>query len=327
MVRRNLILIHRGIKYAGDFQDIAHRIHRINPTIEIFALSAAIKVRLPQSDWMFPTLTVVLQKSFSLPVLRGPVLRNISIGKFGQQDLFRSNRIATPPAQPFSFGMALDPIVFGNFVILKPGDLAKTSKGDRVFLFRRKRLASLHEKDLPPEHPLRMDRESYIVQRFIDTGRFPCHYRVQTMFGRVLYCWRQTLHAERPPLDAADSVIESAVVASQGGERTFELAAEQDVLELACAVHRALPDTPILGVDIVRDAASGKLYVLECNAGGNTWHFSSEMGEACRASLGGFPGCTPEEADAQGRLALINQFGAFQRVAEVLAELTLDRAA
>jgi hypothetical protein len=327
VIIRNLILVHRGAAYARDFEEIAQCIHRINPTLRILHLPATLKARLPQSDWMFPTLTVVLQKSIGLPVLRGPVLRNMSIGKFDQQDLFRSNRLATPPAQPFSFGMSLDPIMFGDFVVLKPGDLAKTSKGDRVFLFRRKRLASLREQDLPPDHPLRLDRGSYIVQRFIDTGRLPCHYRVQTMFGRVLYCWRQTLQAERPPLNAADSVIESAVVASQGGERTFELAAEQDVLELACAVHRALPDTPILGVDIVRDAASGKLYVLECNAGGNTWHFSSEMGAKCRASLGGFPGCTPEEADARGRLALINQFGAFERAAEVLVELTLDRAA
>jgi hypothetical protein len=327
MLRRNLILMHRGAEYVRDFEEIAQSIHRINPTLRIFQLPATLNARLPQSDWMFPTLTVALQKSFGLPVLRGPVLRNLSIGKFDQQDLFRSNRLATPPAQPFSFGMALDPIMFGDFVVLKPGDLAKTSKGDRVFLFRRKRLASLGEKDLPPGHPLRQDRESYVVQRFIDTGRFPCHYRVQTMFGRALYCWRQTLRAERPPLDAPDAVIESAVVASQGGERIFELSAEQDVLDLACSVHRALPDTPILGIDIVRDAASRKLYVLECNAGGNTWHFSSEMGAICRASLGGFPGCTPEEADAHGRLALINQFGAFQRAAEVLAEMTLDRAA
>lgn len=327
MIRRNLILIYRGAGYAEDFEDITQRVHRMNPTFSIFTLAASLDARLPQSDWVFPTLTVVLQRFFGLPVLRGPVLRNQAIGKFGQQDLFRRNRIATPPAAPFSFGMALDPIMFGDFVVLKPGDLAKTSKGDCVFLFRRKRLAALSEQDLPPGHPLRQDRQSFIVQRFIDTGSFPCHYRVQTMFGRVLYCWRQTLRAERPPLDAPDSAIESAVVASQGGERIFELCAEDDVLELARAVHRALPDMPILGIDIVRDHSSRKLYVLECNAGGNTWHFSSKMGATCRASLGGFPGCTPEEADARGRLALINQFGAFERAADVLVAQTLERAA
>ena len=31
----------------------------------------------------------------------------------------------------------------------------------------------------------------------------------------------------------------------------------------------------LLGIDVVRDIASGKSWVLEVNAGGNVWHFSS----------------------------------------------------
>lgn len=327
MVRRNLILIHRGVEYERDFNEIAERIHKINPTIHIFSLPARLKTRLPHEDWIFPTLTIALQKAFQLPIRRGPILRNVPIGKLGQNQLFRDHRLPTPPAAPFAFGMTLDPIMFGDFVVLKPGDLRKTSKGDGVFLFRRKRLAALRAQDLPPDHPVRLDPSGFIAQRFIDTGPFPCHYRVQTMLGRVLYCWHQTLDAARPPLDAPDGVIERAVVASQGGARRFELSAEEDVLSLARAVHGSLPDTPILGIDIIRDHVSRKLHVLECNAGGNTWHFSSEMGATCRASLGGFAGSTPEEADARGRLALMNQFDAFRQVAEVLVEKTIDCAA
>ena len=326
MVRRNLILVHRGVEYERDFDEIADKVNRLNPAITIFSLPARLKTSLPEQHWQSPTLTVVLQNRFHLQVKRGPVFRNGAIGKFEQQDLFRRHGIPTPPALPFSFGMPLDPIIFGNFVLLKPCDLRKTSKGEGVFLFRRQRLSSLRKQDLPATHPLSLHPQDYIAQRFIDTGPFPCHYRVQMLFGRVLYCWRQTLNMQRPPLDAPDHVIEGAVVASQGGERSFVLSAEEDVLRLAAGVHRALPVVPILGVDIVRDHLTGRLHVLECNAGGNTWHFSSDIGATCRARLGGYPACPEAEAVAKGRLALIGQFGAFDRAAEVLVEKTIELA-
>ena len=40
----------------------------------------------------------------------------------------------------------------------------------------------------------------------------------------------------------------------------------------------AFPDIPLLGFDIVREVPSGKLYVLEANAVGYVWQFSSPMG-------------------------------------------------
>ncbi|WP_395660301.1 hypothetical protein [Aestuariivirga sp.] len=326
MVRRNLILGHRGVPYERDFKEIAKKVSQLNPAITVISLPALLKAFLPEQHWLSPTLTVVLQKTFHLQVMRGPVLRNGAIGKFRQQALFRRHGISTPPALPFSFGMPLDPAIFGDFVLLKPGDLNKTSKGVGIFLFRRQRLSLLRDLDLPATHPLRLHPQDYIAQRFVDTGPFPCHYRVQMLFDQPLYCWRQTLNEQRPPLDAPDHIIESAVVASQGGERRFALCADDDVLKLAVDVHRALPDVPSLGVDIVRDQVTGRLHVLECNAGGNTWHFSSEMGATCRAKLGGYLACPEAEADARGRLALIGQFGAFDRAAEVLAKKTVELA-
>jgi hypothetical protein len=326
MARRNLILVHRGIGYERDFSDIMDRIDAIDPSIAVFSLPAQLKTKLPTAEWRFPTLTVSLISRFMLPVRRGPVLRNVPANKFEQQQAFRNKGIPTPPAMSFAFGKPLDPIMFGEFVVLKPSDLNKTSHGDSVFLFRRKRLAALSHKDLPEGHPLNGKPGNYIVQRFIDTGPQPCHYRVQLLFGEVLYCWKQTLNGVRPPLDASDAEIESAIVASQGGERNFVLSAEEDVLALGARVYEAFPNTPLLGVDIVREQPSGRLFVLECNPGGNTWHFSSSMGKTCRAVLGGAPERSAKEADAAGRLALINQFGAFDRAAQVLARKTAELA-
>ena len=118
----------------------------------------------------------------------------------------------------------------------------------------------------------------------------------------------------------SDHVIEGVVVAPQRGKRSFVLSAEENVL------GRALPHVPKSGVDIVRDHLTGRLHVLECNAGGNTWHFSSDIGATCRARLGGYPACPEAEAVAKGRLALIGQFGAFDRAAEVLVEKTIELA-
>ena len=89
MVRRNLILVHRGVEYERDFDDIADKVNRLNPAITIFSLPARLKTSLPEQHWQTPTLTVVLQNRFHLQVKRGPVFRNGAIGKFEQQDLFR----------------------------------------------------------------------------------------------------------------------------------------------------------------------------------------------------------------------------------------------
>jgi hypothetical protein len=62
--------------------------------------------------------------------------------------------------------------------------------------------------------------------------------------------------------------------------------ADPDVLELARKVHAAFPNIPRLGTDILREAATGKLYVLERNPGGNTWHFSSPIGRECQMKMG-----------------------------------------
>ena len=49
----------------------------------------------------------------------------------------------------------------------------------------------------------------------------------------------------------------------------------EDVLALARRAHEAFPTVPVLGVDIVRDAATGALSVLEVNVTGGCFHLTS----------------------------------------------------
>src|SRR5262249_53586053 len=129
-----------------------------------------------------------------------------------------------------------------------------------------------------------------------------------------------------PPLDAPDDLLEQASVASNAGDRIRRLVIDEDAIRLAGAVHKAFGSIPILGMDILRDHITGELYVLETNPGGNTWIFSSELGVGTRTSIGAAI-AVGGDADARGRLALIEQFGAFDIVARDLVAKTRELSA
>ena len=327
MVRRNLILVYRpGVGYDRDFDEISAKAHVLDPSIVIFTLPNNLKTDLAAQNWRYPTLTVALSSSFKLPILRGPVLKNQQVEKLAQQDVFRKHGIPTPPALPFQFGMTLDPIIFGNLVVLKPMDLAQTSKGEGVQMFRRRRLHKMRVTDFPQSHPIHRARQGYIVQRFVDTGEHPSFFRVQTFLGKTIYAWHSVLVEPRCSLDADDAEIENANIASQGGEKTRKLINVPEIIALAEKVHEAFPHIPMLAVDVIREAATGKLYVLECNPGGNTWHFSSRIGEKLRLGFGDAKTNGNEKANEIARRMFIDQFGAFDIVARQLIAKTHELA-
>jgi hypothetical protein len=323
MARRNLILIHRpGAGYVRDFDEISAKAHVLDPSIVIFLLPSNLKTDLDDRNWQYPTLTVALSPSFKLPIRRGTVLKNQWVEKLAQQAVFRKHGIPTPPAIPFQFGMTLDPIIFGDFVVLKPMDLEQTSTGNGVQMFRRRRLHKMRFADFPPKHPIHSAKQGYIVQRFVDTGAHPSFFRVQTFLGKAIYAWHSTLVEPRCSLDADDSEIERTTIASQGGEKTRKLINHPEIIALAERVHEAFPHIPMLAVDIIREAKTGKLYVLECNPGGNTWHFSSRIGEKLRLGFGDAKTNGNEKANEIARRMFIEQFGAFDIVAHRLVAAT-----
>ena len=113
-----------------------------------------------------------------------------------------------------------------------------------------------------------------------------------------------------------------ATVASQGGEKDRKLVQEPDIIALAEQVGAAFPSIPLLAIDILREAGTGKLFVLECNPGGNTWHFSSRIGEKLRLGFGNAAVNGPERAHKIARRMFMDQYGAFDIVARTLVEKT-----
>ena len=327
MAKRNLVLIHRGPEYEKDFTEIGRKVRAIDKDITVYALPFRSTDQLPSLAWMWPTLVVSLAPRFKPEIKRGKILRNAPIEKLVQYEAFRQGGIPTPPTLPFRFGMMLDPVLFGELVLIKPMDLAMTSKATGIRLFRRQRLERMQPEDFPADHPINTARQGYLVQKFIDTGLHPSFHRVQTFFGHIIYSWHSTLKKARCALDAPDSEIESTVIATQGGEKERELVKEPDIQRLAEKVHAQFPDVPILAVDVLREEATGALYVLECNPGGNTWHFSSTIGAGLRLGFGNAKVNGEERAHQIARRMFIEQYGAFDIVAKTLVEKTHRLAA
>ena len=327
MSRLNLIIIHRGPDYERDFAEIAAKIMAREDGIRVHCVASNGQAELPAEIWQHPTLTVAFLAKFKLKVRRGPVLANRMIGKLAQQDIFRRHGIPTPPSLPFSFGMKLDPILFGEFVVLKPLNLRLTSHGDGVMLFRRRRLEALRREELPADHPLRSMASSFQVQRFVHTGPDVHWNRVSSLFSRPLWSVHSRTREPKVDLAAPDDVIERTPITNvNSGLRFHRFSDDPDVLALAAAVHDALPDFPLLGIDILREERTGRLSVLEANPGGNTWHFSSDGGDELRNAIARDANIDIDRHPA-ARSMMINQFGAFDVAAEVLARMTAELAA
>jgi hypothetical protein len=97
------------------------------------------------------------------------------------------------------------------------------------------------------------------------------------------------------------------------GTGSTELKKDDEVLAFARRMHQAMPGIPLQGLDILRNVRDGELYALESNAGGNTWAFSSKLGENARRVLG-------------GAAPMIEQFGAWDVAADALIRKTRAEA-
>ena len=134
-----------------------------------------------------------------------------------------------------------------------------------------------------------------------------------TFFGEALLCWHCEASHRYVPLNSHwDFKAKGGItVVSNKTDSTYRLADDADVLFLARQAHAAFPGQPLLGTDIVRDAETGRLYVIECNPRGDAWLISSDMGRMIESANG---------------LNFIGQFGALDIAAEALVRETRARA-
>jgi hypothetical protein len=300
---RNLLIVQTiPDQDPADWVTVKGNIERKAPDIEV-RISTNGQLSPRTARWQVSRPSLVFSPVRIADSLRGgTVYCGRILGKDVQLRRLADIGIATPKTATFTSLRSYDPAEWGEYVIVKPNN---ANSGDGVKLVRTIDLAARHDELTAGVN------DQLRVETYIDHSEdgYPSEYRVMSMFGRVLYCARNRWGARRPPLAdiAADP---SGIIASNGaamGGHIRTLCNDPEIIALGERAHRAFPESPVIGVDIIRDSQSGRLYVLEVNPHGAVWHLSSAFARKI----------DPEYV--RDRYA---QFNALDRAADLLIERT-----
>jgi glutathione synthase/RimK-type ligase-like ATP-grasp enzyme len=251
-----------------------------------------------------PTLVVSPMPLGAFKPRRGRIYQGRAIGKDEQLARLAAMGIPIPRTTQLVPGLSLDPAVWGSHVIIKPTS-SRSSRGVGFPILPTEKLRFRRPEHTEGSAPL-------MIQQYIETGPSARHYRVNTLFGRALYCLLNILNEPLPDLQSITNEVHSNAIATNphdANKRAFELVNDKDVIELAARCHAAFPEVPLKGVDIIRDHKTGQLYVLELNCTSYTWHISSDYFAELRTGP-----ITKEK--------MIAQFGAWDIAAAALIERT-----
>ncbi len=256
-----------------------------------------------------PTVSIEMNKIRFPEPFRGARFRLDFGDKLEEMRTLAAAGMPLPRWEVIQPGTALDPESWGPYVVVKPSN---AQRGAHVRVTRTRRVAYVKPEDYEAGHPGRS--APMIAQEFIYTGRIPESFRIVTFLGRVVcayrYIGRPQAHLDtRFGFKAAGGGLN--IVASAQGCSAVSAHNDHDVLELACRVHGAFPGVPTLGIDIIRDAETGKLYVLETNPRGGSWPFDGGHKQAWAHLIKGDPR---------------EQFGAIDVIAEASIDVALRRA-
>lgn len=284
----------------ADFDELGEWIRELDPALYVFVFPdvAAADVAAGVPD--LPALTVSPAPLRHLRPRRGAVFQGQHVAKSVEYRALSAVGINVPRWQRLLPGERPDLRALGEYVVTKPDFGAR---GAEVRIER-----STTAVWTPPRTDLGArfggQFNPRLAQQFVYTGAWPRSHRVATLFGQALWTLRVEASHGRAPLASASEFRGQSVVSSGAG-CTFELHADADVIALAERAHAALPHVPLLGVDILRAADSGELFVIELNSLGYTWHFSSPSGIELQRQFG---------------FDLSDQFDGRRKAARVLAD-------
>lgn len=315
MKRYRLVLarVHDLVIDENDLLALAARVERLAPEIEV-----AVTGKRWRQQWKLlphalrPTLTVVFGNLRRSRYLNGRILHCATLPKDKELEQLGAAGIPVPDWVMIRPGTQLDPADWGPYVVVKP---TVSRRGEDIRIHKTGRVRYEPPESFPSEH--RAHWGPLIAQRFVYTGPWAVSYRVCTFLGRALYSWRvEQSHQKR----RLESRWQFAGTATGGGIQiiapsktsTYTLSDDEEMIALAERAHRlAFPDYPYLGIDLLRDAESGQLWVIETNTGGGVWHLSSTTGIDIQHAHG---------------IDFYSQFGALDRAAEQLVEVTRRQA-
>ena len=301
---RNLLIVQTQPEQdPSDWITIKQRIERNAPDIEVRI--AENRHRNPvTARWQVrrPSLVFSPVRLMGFVPRGGAVYCGHILGKDEQLRRLSSIGILTPRTATLSSVSSFDPTEWGEYVIVKPNNL---NSGVGVKLVRTIDLSARYDELTA------IANDQFLVQPYIDhEDGYPTEYRVLSMFGRALYCVRNRWGNKRQPLAeiAADPL---GVIASNNntvGGRIGSICNDPEIIALGQRAHQAFPECPVIGVDIIRETQSGRLYVPEVNPHGAVWHTSSH---------------TKDPEYVRGRYA---QFNALDLAADLLIQKTRTEA-
>ena len=301
--KKGLILVFR-LESLDDFRNIARRVYKLDPSIQVVGFADRIDPKgIPPGFFNLPHLVIYLCNPPPDDYAHSsPKLAVRAIDKIEEYEHFKKHNIPCLPIERFEWGMTLDPYVYSDWVVLKPANIQSTGKD--VNMVPTKVISELKLSDFPEDHLIHKD--GYYVQKFVKTGERPTHYRVGIFIDSIIYSTKTIMKSDYPHLsDNLNTRLTKTIAANFVKNRHVCLFKDSKINELAISLAKTYPQSPMFGIDILLEEETGKLFALETNLGGNTWHFSSNIGREYRFDLG-------------GRNQLIRQYNAWDRVAESL---------
>lgn len=292
-----------------DLARIATRVSDVDRGIRAVVVRDRVCDQLKlMSMWLQPTLSVSMAYLGRRKLLPGRFLSGLLLYKPGEYRRMDQAGIPVPKWTIIAPDTQLDPAIWGPYVVEKP---ATGRIGAFVRVRRTTRVRYAPPESLPADHYGRQG--AMLAQRFIYTGPWPTSYRVVTLFGQVLLCYRQVTKRGHPLIGRWEFKTGGISIVSNTKDMTIELMQDAEVIALAERAHReAFTDFPLLAFDIVRDAETGELFVLECHSGKGIWMFSLPRGIGIQAA---------------NKVNFESQFGATDKAAKILATQVRQSAA
>ena len=305
----NLIIFHvPEAQSIGDFMTIRNLMARVAPDIDVLIVSPEIAVApdfwsrtAERPTLLFAPLGPPLARPVD-PAIRGARACGQRLGKLAEVELLAKAGILVPRTEKIVPDTKLDEREWGPLVVVKPNT---SSGGKGVRLERTKDVRWFDPRIYPRKDPRR--GADMLAQQYIDTGPRAWYYRVFTVLGRAIYSNISMSDEEDIVPDVVNSKSIDSKIAPNKGLRTITMSNDEEVISLGETVHRKFPLVPSMGIDIIRERETGRLFVLEINTGGMTWHLSSSLGISQQKMYG---------VDYYG------QFDALQRIADALIEAT-----
>ena len=284
----NLILVaNPRINEPWDFELLASHVREIAPDIQTGVLydQPVDWSRIPDG-FDLPTLTFSPGPIGRFRPSRGVVCQGLPFRKSQEYAALERAGVPVPRWTVVTPTHTPDLSGFGPYVVMKP-DGGGRGADVRIVRTGRVRWRSPRTDFTRATAGERCD---WIVQEFVYTGAHPVSYRVATLFGEPIWSLKVEADRTRRPLlqrhgFGQDGQAGISIVASGKGS-VFSPAEDLEMFALARRAHRALPVVPLIGVDILRDCETGRLFVIELNAVGFTWHLTSPIGRGVQQQFG-----------------------------------------